>query len=210
MALLNAYCTVQQVRDQLSDKDGRVDDSMLERAINTSSRAIDRACGRRFWLDAVATTRTFRADDPELLWIEDIGARTGVAVATDPAGDGTFGTSWSASEFELGPRNADVVAAGDTLSAYAFWTITAIGTKTFPHSGRRASVRVTGRFGWSAVPEDITVAAILQSVGLFKRKDAPFGVAGFGEFGAVRIARRDSDVWGLISPFIRITAAGLG
>lgn len=65
------------------------------------------------------------------------------------------------------------------------------------------TVQVTARFGWSAVPYQVNEATILKAASLFKRKDAPFGVAGFNEFGAVRITRKDPDVLELLSDFAR-------
>jgi hypothetical protein len=44
---------------------------------------------------------------------------------------------------------------------------------------------------------------ILKAASLFKRKDAPFGVAGINDFGPVRITRTDPDVIDLLRSFRR-------
>jgi hypothetical protein len=46
---------------------------------------------------------------------------------------------------------------------------------------------VTGVFGWPAVPANVKQAALIAAADLFRLKDAPFGIAGFGEFGVVRV-----------------------
>jgi hypothetical protein len=43
---------------------------------------------------------------------------------------------------------------------------------------------------------------MLKAASLFKRKDAPFAVAGFSEFGAVRIGRNDPDVLELLGGYV--------
>jgi hypothetical protein len=48
-------------------------------------------------------------------------------------------------------------------------------------------IQITGVFGWPAVPAAVKQASLISAADLFRMKDAPFGVAGFGEFGAVKI-----------------------
>lgn len=203
MTLVNPLCAVQDIRDQLGDEDSVLPVAKIERAINATSRAVERYCGRRFWKDAVATTRVYRPRDASSVFVHDISDRTGVVVTTDSAGNGTFDTTWTTAEFDLGPRNADVVAVGDTLSAYSFTKIMAIGDLSFPLDEKRARLRVTAKFGWSDLPDDVVEAAIIKGASLFKRKDAPWGIAGGNDFGIVRISRKDPDVIDLLSNFVR-------
>ena len=64
-------------------------------------------------------------------------------------------------------------------------------------------VRVTARWGWSAVPDAVNEACILRAAALYKRKEAPFAVAGFDGFGAVRLRAQDPDVSALLGSYIR-------
>jgi hypothetical protein len=203
--LVNCYCTLQEVRDQLGDAGNKISQTLLEKAINSTCRAVDRWCGRRFWRDATTSTRRYVADDQRTVWVDDISAAAGVVVASDAGGDGVYETTWTVgTDYQLEPLNADVVAAGDTGDAFAFWQVSAIGTRWFPvWATRRPGVQVTARFGWSAMPDQVSEAAVLKAVSLYRRKDAPFGVAGFGEFGVVRITRKDVDVVDLLTPFAK-------
>lgn len=202
------YCTEADVREQLGDTSSRLDAGLLERAIAAASRAVDNWCGpgRRFWRDTTTTTRLFRVDSPRLAWVDDISTTDGLLIATDPGLNGTFATAWTAADYQLGPLNGGVAAAGDPVVPSAFWTIAAVnpaGRPYFPFAQDRAVLRVTARFGWSAVPDEVVQATILKAAALFRRKDAPFGVAGFGELGVVRISRADPDVVELLTPYLK-------
>lgn len=198
MAVTNGYTTVIDLRDELGDTGNNLPVTQLERAINTTSRAIDKYCGRRFWQDATVKTRTYRPTESDIAWVDDISTTTGLVIKTDTSGDGSWSTTWASDDYELWPDNADMDDA-----EYAWWKIIAIDDQSFITSSRRKSLQVTAKFGWSGIPDEIERACLLKAVSLFKRKDAPFGVAGFGEFGAVRITRKDPDVIELLSNHIK-------
>lgn len=50
------------------------------------------------------------------------------------------------------------------------------------------------------VPENIREATRILASRLFRRRLSPEGVAGFGDFGAVRVISRDPDIAALITP----------
>jgi hypothetical protein len=204
MAVVNEYCTRAQLQEQFGDAITALDVDLLDRAINATSRAIDEFCGRKFWQDAAVVAREYRPSDPYTVLVDDISTATGVVVKTDTTGDGTYATTWGADDFDLEPRNAAVVASGSTGNAFSFWQITAVDDKTFPIHSRRATLQVTARFGFSAIPVDVEAACLIKAASLFKRKDSPNGIQGVHEFGAVRISRfKDPDVTELLGPFVR-------
>lgn len=200
MAVVNGYCTVEQVRAELKDADGRLDEPLLEKAVNAASRAVDDWTGRRFWRDDTASARRLRPSSRFRAEIPDVSTLAGLIVETDGAQNGTWAAWTLDTDFEIEPEDAD--ANGP---AYAWWELVAIDSKGFTLA-RRKTLRVTARWGWSAVPDQVEEATILRAVALFRRKEAPFGVAGFGEFGAVRITRRDADVIELLAPFQKVMA----
>ncbi len=169
-------------------------DPLLDRALAAASRSIDKTCGRRFWLDPEAVQRTYRPQgrvvcegDGELLLVDDIGDTTGLIVETGSGASYTAVTG-----YETAPDNAivDGQAVTGLLRVNGTW-----GTRT-------SRVRVTARFGWPSVPDDITEAALIQATRLYKRKDSPEGIIGSAEWGVRNLSRRDPDVWALIEPFI--------
>lgn len=201
MSVVNGYCQVSDLRDHLKDDGVKLNNALLERAISAASRAIDTHTGRRFWLDSGVAERTYAVTDRQVAFVDDIGSRTGLIVKTGSDGVVFLTTLTAGTDFILEPRNADKFAGG-TGPAFAFWQIRLVGYRVFLGCGYPwPTLSVTARHGWSAVPDEVNQACILKAAALFKRKDAPFGVAGFGEFGAVRITRADPDVMDLLSTY---------
>lgn len=186
----------------MGDTGTKLDSALLDKAINATSRAVDRYCGRRFWQDAAPVSRVYRADDRNVTYVDDISTSAGLILATDRHLDGTWADTWAASDYQLEPLNANAVAAGDEATPFSWYRIVAVGALRFPIDPHRVSVKVTARFGWSAVPDDVNEACILKATSLFRRKDAPYGVAGFADFGPVRVTRRDPDVLDLLGPYV--------
>ncbi|GAA2108714.1 phage gp6-like head-tail connector protein [Streptomyces synnematoformans] len=193
--MANEYGTLAELKLRLSVETSDTSrDTLLSSALAAASRSIDKTTGRRFWLDPAPVQRTFRVHgrvareaDGDLLLVDDIGDTAGMVVERGG------GTTWSAvAGYETAPENA--LADGLPLTGlrllYGSW-----GAGT-------ARVRVTARFGWPEVPDDITEATLIQAARLYRRKDSPEGVMGSAEWGVVRLSRRDPDVWALIEPFV--------
>lgn len=203
MAVTNGYATVAELREQFGD-DTKLTLALLERAINSASRAVDNFTGRRFWQDPAVKVRTYRPTgrvtfelngDPNGV---DISTTAGLVVKSDTGLDGTFATTWAATDFQLEPLNVD---QGD--AAFSWTTITAIGDHRFVIGYPRATLQITAQFGWSAVPDEVKQATLMKAARLFRRKESPLGVIGFDEFGATRITRHDSDVVEMLQPYVR-------
>ena len=206
MAVVNGYCTAQQIREELSDADTKLSAALLAKAVNAASRAVDDWCGRRFWKDPGPTVLLYRPTDREVAAVHDIATEDGLVVKTDTAGDGTWATTWVlGTDFQLEDLNAP--AAG-----WPWEELVAIGGKTFTpyRRGRlrrgRPTLQVTATHGWPAVPAQVEEATVLRGVAFFKRKEAPFGVQSFGDFG-MRITRKDPDVMDLLRNFQKPLAA---
>jgi hypothetical protein len=171
-------------------------DADLESARAAASGSINLTCGRRFWLDAAPVARIYRPrgrvvcdGDGEALLVDDIGSVAGLVVETGPAGG-----PWTAvTGYETTPDNAfaDGRPVTGLLLPNSSWS-----------RGSTTRVRVTTRFGWPAVPPDITEATYIQATRLHKRRNSPEGILGSAEWGVVRLSRRDPDVWALIEPYI--------
>jgi hypothetical protein len=193
------YCSIPDLREHFGDSDSRLTESLLARAINAASRAIDQHCGRRFWQDPEVQVKVFRPADPYEATIDDISTQTGVIVKTDDDADGTYESTWDAEDWQLEPLNAGT----DGPAAHAWWTLVALDAP-FPTHSRRPLLQVTARYGWSDVPHEVEEACLLRAAAIFKRKEAIFGVAGFNGFGEVRIGRNDVDVVALLHPYVKI------
>lgn len=197
MPVVNGYCSVEEVRGQLADTGSRLDTALLERAVSAASRAVDKFCGRRFWQDPAPVARQFNPVDVYCAFVDDISTKTGLVVQTDNLGTGTYTTTLGPNDYRLEPLNAEQYGP-----AYSWTRIVSQRPWLQSYTGplRPPYLQVTARWGWSDIPDEVVEATILKATSLFSRKDAPFGIAGFGEFG-VRISRRDPDVVELLSPF---------
>jgi hypothetical protein len=195
------YCTLADVKSAMNISDS-VDDTLLESTIGAASRLIDGYCGRDFTTASGTASRDFAPTGRyEYLLIDDVTAIVSVRIDDDL--DYSFGTTLTTDDWQAEPLNS--------RSAGQSWPYTRLlpledGYWPLGRTGRR-TVKVTGTFGWPAVPEPVRQAAILQSSRLFSRYDSPLGVAGFGELGVVRVGRLDPDVQMLLEPFRKIEFA---
>lgn len=199
MALTNAYCTLSDVKGALRiPASDTVDDALLETAINAASRQIDGECDRVFY--SSSAVRLYVAESSILCMTDDIQTVTKLETSD---GEG-FTVEIPNTDYQLEPLNG--LAGGIPTP---FTRIRATGAYLFPVFAPRsvnldeATVRVTGTFGWSAIPDAIKQATILLSIRIFKRLDSPLAVAGFGDLGVVRVGRTDPDVAAMISPYMR-------
>ena len=201
MAITNGYATLAELNSALGINDN-VDDVRLELAVETASREIDQFCGRVFY-NAGTATRLFAADTEWLTAIDDLITLTKLETSGDA--DGVFDQEWAATDYQLEPLNGVV---GGT-SGWPKTKIRAVGGILFPELWRRATIRITGTWGWAAVPTAIKTATLLQAARIFKRADAPFGAAGFSDIGIIRVTNAiDPDVRQAIEPFILTRAIG--
>ena len=192
MPITNGYATLAEVKAAMRIIDN-VDDDLLELAIDAASRQIDGHCERVFY--STETARIYTALDNYLVEIDDLAAITELLTSSD--GDG-FDTTWASTDYQLEPLNGQ---AGGISSPATF--IRATGDFLFPRLGQEALVKVTGTFGWSAIPTAIKQATLILAQRQFKRYDSPLGVAGIGDIGIIRVSRIDPDVASLIAPFRR-------
>lgn len=195
--ILNGYATLAEVKARL-DITTTAQDTAIETQIEAASRWVDEYCGRSFWASSAGVVRYYTADDPTWLQIDDVTTVT--AIAADEDGDRTYERTWTVADYDLDPPDAS-----QRGNPYNRVVVTPNGDYTFP-VGMRRGVKITGTWGWPAVPKSVTEAVILLAVRLRKRNDAPFGIAGSAELGMLQnIPRTDPDVAALVAPYRRLT-----
>jgi hypothetical protein len=172
-----------------------VDDALLENSVNAASRMIDQYCNRYFYSGSVGEIRYYKANDGFTCWIDDaISVSELKTSSTDPL---IYDTTWAAEDYQLLPANR--IANG---AYYPITGLSATDNYLFPVWADIALVKVTGQFGWNAIPDSIKFATIIQASRLFKRLESPLGVAGVSDIGIMRVgANIDGDVAQLINPF---------
>lgn len=187
--MTNPLCSLADVKAALRLNDD-ADDDRLSLSIDAASRQIENKLNRRFFQDAAPTPRVYVAESQWLCPVDDFQTTVGLVLKTDPAGDGSFGLTWQAADYQLEPLNAQYSG-----QPWVYNKIRAIRSLLFPVYGQlayplpfvQALIQVTARWGWASIPTDITKAAIQQAMFLFKADDAPFGSTPFGETGVMRV-----------------------
>lgn len=195
--ITNGYCTLADLKAALKTTD-TIDDDALSNAINAASRNIDDFTGRFFYPDGTTQTPVVRYYSPtniRTLFVDDFVSVSEVAI------DWAYSRTWSSvlaiNEYMVEPIN-------NPRKGRPYDRIICTGGSFFPESFPQ-SVRVTGVWGWSAVPEVVRQACLIQSSRLFNRAASPFGIAGSPDLGVVRLsARLDPDVQVLLSSVCRM------
>ncbi len=178
-----------------------LDEVQIGLAITAASRAIDRATGRQFGLVDTAEARFYTAhyDPARTRWrvpIDDLMSTAGLLVAFDSDGDETY--SSPITERGLRPPNAAQKARP--------WTeLIVLPSSAVQPTALEAGVSVTASWGWTAVPDAVKEACLLQASRLLARRDSPYGVAGSPDAGSEMrlLAKVDPDVEVALSDYKR-------
>lgn len=203
---MDKYSTLDSLKGYLKiPADDTTDDGYLNIALDAASRAIDRATNRDFTIrSGSASARVFTAHyDAErrayVVPIDDLTTTTGLEVKVDVDGDWSY--AYTVTET---PQTFPFNAAAKDMP----WTELLFREATLPTG--LGEVQVTADWGWeSTVPYSIEQACLIQASRLFKRRDAPFGVAGSPELGSELrlLARLDPDVEVLVHNYRKWWAA---
>ena len=218
MTLGDAYLTTAAFKTR-SRSTTAANDAAITAVLLSASREIDRHCGDRFFgQDGTVSVPAIRyASISPLAWGIDVRPfptwqpMTGGGcldipdtvslseVATDQDGDGVYETVWDAAEWALRPRNA--LATGEPFTQLR---TTQAATHAFP-TGADA-IRLSGIFGWPAVPAPVIEVCFMLANRLKSLWDAPFGLSGGGEMGALDMTVSLTPILkNMLSPYRAVT-----
>jgi len=192
MAIVNGYATLTEVKSRLDITDS-TSDTELEQVIEAVSRGIDQWISHRRGVTqfyAIASSaRYFTAYEGGRVVVDDFHAIA--SLKTDDDGDGVYENTWATTDYWRWPYNA----AAKT-QPWEMIEVSYNGDEIFPLIPR--AVEVTATWGYSATtPDVINEACIIASIRLWKRRDAPFGVAGapaLGQMVAITPLLKDADI----------------
>lgn len=195
------YATVQALKSRQGITNTN-DDYELHTACFAASRMVEHYCQRVFWRTTSAEVRTFCPDGLYCLTLPPFNDLVEVTtLKSDVSGDGTFETTWSASDYQLLPVNP---SAGPEPQPYT--KVKAI-TRTFPwpyttRAARADRIQITGVFGWPAVPYSVRQSALITAAELYKGRSTFEAQMGFDEM-AQFVMRRNPMALDLIKPYRR-------
>lgn len=196
MSVTLAYCSLADLKNSLRITDG-IDDALLESAIESASDLINGYAQRSF-LNAGSAVRYFAPESNTLVQIDDLISLT--SLESSQSANGVYDTVWTSANYQLEPLNG----ISDGLNGWPYTRIRTVDA-LYPVWNERATIKVTGVWGWSAVPRPIRQATIIQASRIFKRNDSPMGVISAPDLGFIRVGTKlDPDVAQLVEPY-RIT-----
>ena len=214
---LDAYATLDEFKLflKLPDLDPEDVDDIRELALEAASRAIDKAASRDFRPAGLTqTARVFTATPSSgsvysmspfpYSWIThyevaiDDTLDTAATVAFDSSGNGDY--TIAETGFRLVPaNNPDKDRPYDRVLFDR-----GIYPPMYPEA-----VQVTAKWGWTATPNTIVNATLLQASRFWHRIDAPFGIAGSADMGSELrlLSRVDPDVAVMVQSFKKMWGA---
>lgn len=214
MTITNGYLTTAEARTYAGLSD-LADTELLDDVVTTVSRMIDNVCQRHFWQTSSGTARVFRTQDMYRLVFGPFNDLVNCeSITLDRPGSGTFDETLSLTNvvFSSGKGADNAYAYAEqhpyteaNLVNMVYWPIPGgtAGTR------RQQLIKITGTWGWPAVPAMVKQACRIQVARIMKRQESPLGVAGFGEFGVVRVSRLDPDIDAMLQPY-KLLSPGIG
>lgn len=180
------------------------DDATLQWAADTANTKVRNKCKRSFTVDAgqAASARYFKVVAHDQVWIDDAFEIT--AVATDDGNDGTWSTAWGTTEWWADPIGG---IGPNGLSGWPYTSICIGGTRCFPRRTFRPGAKITGKWGWTAVPDDVFSATLMFGTELWQAKNG--GSSVFTADGTFIPQRRNWAALDLLVPF-DLTIPGVG
>lgn len=195
MALGDTYATLIEAKKYVNAT-GDSKDAVIQDALNSASREVENHCNRQFNLADAPSARIYLDDKrssvrSDQVDVDDFATDEGLVVKY-----GTPGNLSTVEDYRLLPTNG-------IENGVPGWPYRSI---RFPNSiflYRDQIVEITARWGWPSVPAPVKQACLILTAANFKRMDAPLGIAGFNQYGPVRV-RENAQVYQYLCDYVRM------
>lgn len=193
---MSSYVTLAQFKDYARNEITASDDTVLQLAIDSAEMLVNNFCGRTFYVAGAASARSYTPDTAgaNVLRIHDCTTVTSIVES---------GATLDAASYQLEPING-ITPAGDTRP---YERVRRYGGTWF-WDDAKARITVTATWGWASTPYRVQEATYIVAKDIYQQRNTNAGVAGFGEFGAVRV-RMNPIVIDLLTPLRRAEAIGI-
>jgi hypothetical protein len=202
VAFGDSYAVLDEFKTYMGQEARTANDESLQDALDTATVEVNKICNRNFWTSDTASSRIYVPQSYLRCKVDDFYTTEGLVIETDPTGTGTFPYTWTTTDYELRPFNGIV----DQEPGWPYWKIKAVGGYWFPEclapQVRSGVVRVTAKWGWADVPKPVKRATLIIAAETWKLKDAPLGVAGFNQFGVLRV-RQNTAAMSKLAKYVR-------
>ncbi len=193
------YISGSDLRDYIGS-DTQNFQAVVSTVCTVASRAVESMCDRSFVAETATTTLYLDADNAyRVCFGYDIYTTSSLTISTDD-GSGTYPTSWTLNtDFVLEPESQRC----GPITGHPYTAARSTGRKLFyPSTPAWHNVRVVGKIGWAAVPEEVSLAALEIAAKLYKAKDAPDDYVGLDGCGPARLRAEFPMAAKVLSPFM--------
>lgn len=171
MALID-YVTLPTMKVYVGqDTESSIAEDLLEEAITSASREVDRRCDRDFGLDVSTSTREFTCYGNGLLIVDDIAETTGLEIEGQP---------FDSDVYTLLPLNGRVPG----IENHPYTHVKSCGFI------KGCKYEVTARWGWLTVPQPIVEVTKMLAAETYIAKNSANGIVGYGDYGMIRARER--------------------
>lgn len=187
--------TLQTLKDALRNELGNADDVAIQAALDAAHYSAYQYIGRSLEPASTASARSFVPVAYDVLRIDDCTSITSVV---------NNGVTISTADYQTEPvGNRDFSGAYHPIEQLRLTS----GGSWYIDAGK-ATVTVTATWGWASAPAAGVQAIQILASDILHQRNNRSGVAGFGEFGAVRV-RQNPYVAMLLDPLRRVTSFGI-
>lgn len=188
------YVTQPAFDEYVGDQQGAGNVANRTSALLAAERAVSEYCSRSFAVAGdTATARTYAANDRQVLRIHDCTEVASIAVA---------GTTIASSTYQLEPHSVSwtglAVPYNQVRRLLDAWWVTSPG---------EATITVTAKWGWSAVPAEVVEATKIIGKDILAQRHTVGNIAAVGDFGGT--VRINTYVRQLLAPLRRVEAFGV-
>jgi hypothetical protein len=197
MTITNGYITLAEIKANNALNIGdTTNDTELENVINATSRGIDNFCNQFFWKSSAPEVRYFTPTYDDQCYVTPLVSVS--ALATDTGLDRTYADTWTTDDYDLYPYNAAVMSE-------PYWRIDRVRNSelAFVH-GEPKYVKLTGVFGWPAVPPEVHQACLMWSMRYWMRQKTVLGQSAMTPLGQMTLQvpnTPDPDIAELLAQF---------
>jgi hypothetical protein len=176
------------------------DEVEIEMALGAAESAINSMCHRTFTVPTAASTRTFVSTDTYGLVVPDIASTADLVIVNN-------GATLTAADYqlEISPGVPGPVGVDGRTWPYSR-IIRLSGWWHVPTDGK-ATVSITARWGWPAVPDEVKLATKLLARDYLLARDTGFGIVQVGDFS--RRVAGNGVVSDLLAPLRRAESFGI-
>lgn len=193
---MSNYVVLNEFQDYARSEVLGTDDVILQSCLDAAEQMINEFCARSFTVASeTATTRLYTPGNWGCPTVRIHDAVAVTAVLED-------GSALAAADYQVEPWQ--VAWSGEAQPIEQLRRTNSVWY--WEHD--RPTISVTARWGWAATPPAVTQATLIIAKDVFQQRNTTAGVAGFGEFGAIRV-RMNPIAMALLQPLRRAEAWGI-